>query len=182
MARNKRSIDADLQSLYAQVPQVNCKGLCHFSCTAIDPTNRERERIAAAGVELPAAEEMKRLAQQGAYRCPALTPEKRCSVYEQRPIECRVWGASETLPCPHGCEPVEGELLGPLETADLMMKARLAGGHPRASASRQRSFREALKDPAEQGRMVDVMMEYARTGSNRPGPWVRIVVDKPEDR
>lgn len=182
MARNKRAIDADLQVLYAQVPEINCKGLCHFACTAIDPTNRERELLAEAGVDLPPAQEMKRLAQQGLYRCPALTEEKTCSVYERRPIECRVWGASETLPCPHGCGPVDGELLGPLETADLMMKVRLAGGHPRASASRQRGFREALKDPAEQARMSDHMMEYARTGSNRPGPWIRLVVNEPEDR
>ncbi len=31
--------------------------------------------------------------------------EGRCSVYEVRPLICRLWGATEAMPCPFGCEP-----------------------------------------------------------------------------
>ena len=31
----------------------------------------------------------------------------RCSVYDQRPLICRAFGAAEGLRCPHGCCPAE---------------------------------------------------------------------------
>jgi Fe-S-cluster containining protein len=30
---------------------------------------------------------------------------RRCTVYEARPLICRVYGAAEGLRCPHGCTP-----------------------------------------------------------------------------
>ncbi len=42
---------------------------------------------------------------QGAV-CPYLDIEtKRCTVHENRPLICRLYGVSEGLPCPHGCKP-----------------------------------------------------------------------------
>lgn len=38
--------------------------------------------------------------------CPFLEAE-RCSIYEERPFMCRVWGVADGLTCPHGCEPDE---------------------------------------------------------------------------
>lgn len=36
--------------------------------------------------------------------CPLLENE-RCSVYEVRPMICRLWGLVESMPCPWGCKP-----------------------------------------------------------------------------
>ena len=29
----------------------------------------------------------------------------RCSIYDQRPTVCRLWGDVPEMPCPHGCTP-----------------------------------------------------------------------------
>lgn len=36
--------------------------------------------------------------------CPYLQL-RRCSIYAQRPLICRVFGTAEGLPCRHGCKP-----------------------------------------------------------------------------
>jgi Fe-S-cluster containining protein len=36
--------------------------------------------------------------------CPYLE-EERCTVYEVRPLICRLWGLVESMPCPWGCKP-----------------------------------------------------------------------------
>lgn len=59
-------------------------------------THFERDRIKTAGgpdiqiVQSP---------------CPALDFIGRCSVYEIRPLICRLWGVVETMKCHYGCEP-----------------------------------------------------------------------------
>jgi Fe-S-cluster containining protein len=42
-------------------------------------------------------------------RCPALV-DGRCSVYDVRPLICRLYASAEGLRCPHGCQPVSGML------------------------------------------------------------------------
>ncbi len=38
--------------------------------------------------------------------CPYLDLKtKRCTVYERRPLICRLYGMTEELPCPFGCKP-----------------------------------------------------------------------------
>src|SRR2546429_6087610 len=34
----------------------------------------------------------------------------RCTVYEVRPMICRLWGMVEGMQCPHGCVPEGGHL------------------------------------------------------------------------
>lgn len=41
---------------------------------------------------------------QGDTRCP-FSSVAGCQCYEHRPITCRLFGVSESLPCPHGCGP-----------------------------------------------------------------------------
>lgn len=36
--------------------------------------------------------------------CTALK-EKRCSIYENRPLVCRLWGVTKAMRCPFGCAP-----------------------------------------------------------------------------
>jgi len=89
------------QHVYDQIPAINCQGLCHESCGPVIPaTTGERTHIAATrGVDI--RPDWNHLADY----CPALTMLGRCSVYEDRPTICRLWGVVESMPCPWGCQP-----------------------------------------------------------------------------
>jgi hypothetical protein len=122
-------VDAQLETLYAQVPDVGCKGLCVDACGPIDGGPRELVRMARAGVRLPPREiAIRRMASTpDNYECPALK-DGRCSTYAARPMICHLWGSSEDLPCPYGCRPAPGErLLTSAETQALLDAATKAG-------------------------------------------------------
>lgn len=123
-ARTARRLDA----LYATLPKLECKGLCAHSCIPITVAPEERNRIRREhGVELPEADE---LFAQGCTTCVALQ-DGRCSVYDARPMICRLWGIDETMRCPHGCIP-EGGWLPLLESHRLTLKTYLIAGWPAA--------------------------------------------------
>jgi hypothetical protein len=128
MGKRRSSRDAALAGIYAQVPSVHCKGLCQEACGPIDMTPREDTRIRDAGVDIPqAADAIRQLRDTGDYACPALDAAGRCSVYEVRPLICRLWGAVEELRCPHGCVP-DGGWLSDSAAMELMNVAFRAGG------------------------------------------------------
>lgn len=89
--------------VYAQIPDVGCKGLCQQCCDSIAMSATEQQRIRERhGRILPLA------AGFPGGHCPALTAAGACSVYQDRPFICRLWGATEELRCPHGCVPADG--------------------------------------------------------------------------
>lgn len=109
-----------LEDLYAQLPTVECKGLCYDTCTAIDASELERERLRERGIELPVAlahNRLKEIIASGTTpRCPALGPLNTCTVYDGRPFLCRAFGAvydrrllnpahTQPMMCDHGCIP-----------------------------------------------------------------------------
>lgn len=124
MAPNPRRLDARLQSeVYDKIPAIDCQGLCHDSCGPIGLTVRERQRIErAAGKPLTCG--------AGA-SCSMLTPDRRCGVYDLRPLICRLWGVVETLPCPYGCRPER--YLSAKEGMELTLLADKIGGSDLAS-------------------------------------------------
>lgn len=131
MKRNAReAADRRLAELYAKVPEMDCKGLCHTSCGIIECSTREHELIRQhGGVRIPTMMEFIKRDRAGEIiTCPALTQDRRCSVYEVRPMICRLWGASVAMPCPYGCEPKDGELLDEGETFELLAGSMAAGG------------------------------------------------------
>lgn len=107
---------AVLQEIYAQIPNVDCKGLCWNACAAILVGPYELLRLqTAAGLGLetleledapPGSVLLTNAAKDLVAPCPLLVAG-RCSVYETRPIICRVFGVAEGLPCPHGCTPAK---------------------------------------------------------------------------
>jgi Fe-S-cluster containining protein len=126
--RSRRDARAALDELYARIPDVACRGLCFASCTSIEMSVVERDRIARAGVRiLPLAEQDP--ARVGDDPCPALDADRRCTVYPVRPVICRLWGAVERLRCPHGCEPAGG-WLSDEEAGALIREANAIGGLP----------------------------------------------------
>lgn len=159
MNRTQRNAvtDSALAALYAQVPAVQCKGLCHWTCTPIEMSNRERRKIRDVhGVDIPETPPGVDVRHVEPVDCPALTPLKRCGVYADRPMICRLWGASEPMPCPHGCEPVPGSKLLPLiATRALANDAMHVGGYPPMYNGRpQLSGAETLRDLAEHPEML----------------------------
>jgi Fe-S-cluster containining protein len=112
--------------LYARVPAIpDCDGRCWISCGPADRSQREDQRIRAAGIRITPADEAG--AQPGRYYCEALTAGKQCAVYDIRPMSCRLWGATEGMKCPYGCVP-EGGWLTDQEGLELITEAMRAGG------------------------------------------------------
>jgi uncharacterized protein len=110
----------EIEELWAQVPEVHCKGLCADYCGPIDASVVERRLLRERGVRLRALP----LIEVGTGRarpCPALV-DGRCTVYDIRPLICRIWGAVRRLQCEHGCEP--DRWLSDLESRALINRAR----------------------------------------------------------
>lgn len=138
MAPNPRRLDARLDALYAKLPRLECQGLCHDSCGPVDMSIRERARIRErTGREVTCG--------SGA-SCSMLTPDRRCGVYDIRPLICRLWGILDVLRCPYGCIP-EGGHLSSEDGARLIAEADVIGGAPGHNARRQHVLRQMLEDP-----------------------------------
>jgi Fe-S-cluster containining protein len=111
-----QEIDAMKAAWEAVPPVTACKGLCFDSCTNVPINPVEAyyliERHGAQIVktvhpandpENPAAISMPTLGPDYT-PCRFLTAERRCSIYEERPLVCRMFGHHAlTLRCVHGC-------------------------------------------------------------------------------
>ena len=115
-----------LTEIWAGIPSVACKGLCQDSCGPIAMSNLEESRIRARGFDIPPmADALEALARGDDYYCPALV-DGSCAVYDDRPTICRLWGATQSMPCPHGCTPADA--LSQAESHELLRLSAVAGG------------------------------------------------------
>lgn len=93
----------DFDLIYAGVPGINCKGLCHASCGPIAASDREIDHFEkTTGKSFPDA---LKVLSSTEMRCPHLNVLNRCNVYQNRPLICRLWGIAEEMPCIFGCAP-----------------------------------------------------------------------------
>jgi hypothetical protein len=112
--------------VYARIPEVPCRGLCQDSCGPIAMSREEDRRIRRAGAAIPPMVDALGALERGEeYYCPALR-DGRCSVHEVRPTICRLWGATQSMPCPHGCTPPDA--LTQAQSFELLRLAARAGG------------------------------------------------------
>ncbi len=95
-----------LKAVYAEIPNVKCKGRCASACGLILMSTLEYERLGKPKFE--------------SLRCPVLGEDNRCTKYDLRPAICRLWGATEDLPCPYGCE-IEGS---PVDGAAILVQIK----------------------------------------------------------
>lgn len=122
----RRTREPSLADVYARIPEVRCKGLCEESCGPIAMSAEEDRRLQERGVTVPSMLEGVAAIDRGEeYWCPALR-NGRCTVYDDRPAICRLWGATTSLPCPHGCTP--DHALSQQESFELLAAAGRAGG------------------------------------------------------
>ncbi len=98
-----------LQVIYSKIPDIDCKGLCHQSCTIVPAAKieikRARQRMGGKNPFNPmyaikALQDEKPIIPT----CQALK-DNRCSIYTARPAICRLYGVAEGLDCPFGCVP-----------------------------------------------------------------------------
>ncbi len=92
----------EVDAIYGQVGPVQCKGKCSDSCSPIGNlmTDFERDRIIARVGYGP----NEFTADIGAsVKCNLLTSAGRCSVYDIRPMICRLWSVDQAIPCRAGC-------------------------------------------------------------------------------
>jgi Fe-S-cluster containining protein len=146
-APDQATIRAELDALYAELPSLECRGLCWHSCGPIDMSIAERERIAERGVHIEgytrAAAERYRATGTVA-PCPALGPFRTCGVHDIRPMICRLWGSTETMRCPHGCRP--SRELTEAEQLAFLERSRVIGGSEDSALPRY--LAELAGDPA----------------------------------
>jgi hypothetical protein len=150
--------ERELQALYAELPELDCIGSCWDSCGRIGMTGLEHRRTEAAGVAIPEG----RITDPPAV-CPALTMLHQCSVYDVRPLICRLWGVTDTLPCPFGCRPKDGRAMLTDEQAyEYMARVYdIAGEHRRAE-----EIRRPWRDHPDQARQVMAEMRRANEDTN----------------
>ena len=98
-----------LEELYKKIPQLDCQGHCHPSCSIVPAAKieikRAKERMGGKNPFNPikAVKELQKETPQ-IPSCAALK-DNRCSIYHARPAICRLYGVSEGLECPFGCKP-----------------------------------------------------------------------------
>lgn len=103
-----------IKELYGRMPRTECREGC-FRCCVNSIMMSDDEREAIGGYEWKG-------------RCPKLGEDGRCTVYDRRPLVCRLYGASELLRCEEcGCDqPISEE-----ETLDILRKYRTLSGELR---------------------------------------------------
>lgn len=89
-----------LNRLRRQIPTFQCKPGCQDCCGPIVWTKAERERLISHLAGPATATTCEYILKEGT---------GRCAVYSERPVLCRLFGASEVplLRCPHGCKPAK---------------------------------------------------------------------------
>jgi len=166
-----------IREVYRSLPSIACKGACWNSCGPIDMSTAERQRVADLGYEIPGftEERSKRWADGEPLHCPALNRETlTCDVYEDRPLICRLWGVSASMPCEHGC-PSTGTLTDD-ETYELLFKVMQIGGHPQLDTADGNRFRELLADPE-----VGPLMARFIRGDRSVEPEVKRLIQERQD-
>lgn len=118
-----------LKKIYNKLPTIDCKKLCHTSCGLIAVGKQERkiaEKIMGKDPypTLEEARERLRIATENKekepFRC-SLLKEGKCSIYNIRPLICRIWGLTKKLRCPYGCIP--SRWLEDTEAKEMLTKA-----------------------------------------------------------
>lgn len=89
--------DRIIDTLRQQIPAFACVPGCHDCCGPVTASSTEMAR-------LPRRSSAVREAALDALSCPHLGPQG-CTVYEERPLICRLFGTTPSLPCPRGAGP-----------------------------------------------------------------------------
>jgi hypothetical protein len=137
MTASRARVDriAELEALYAELPVIECRGKCWDSCGRLPLLRIEQRRIRdESGVDIPDGTKSKVPAV-----CPALGIFNQCTVYDSRPLICRLWGLVDNLACNFGCVP-EGGRLSVAEGYELLARGAEIDGQYDTAAMIRASF------------------------------------------
>ena len=107
-----------LHFIYKSIPDVHCKKLCGRDiCSVIPVTDLEYKRISENIKRNPEVKILplgtynnhlikKKVKTFICHTCEFLINDE-CSIYNVRPLICRLWGAVKSMPCHYGCKPVK---------------------------------------------------------------------------
>lgn len=104
----------ELREIYATIPRLACKMLCQQCCGPIGCSEFEARHIFYKTQTKVGRVNPKDF-------CTLLTDSGTCSIYEHRPLICRLWGTVKAMQCPHGCEPERW--LSDSEARELIQRA-----------------------------------------------------------
>ncbi|MBD1575650.1 YkgJ family cysteine cluster protein [Vibrio sp. S11_S32] len=93
---NNREVIAYLRE---RIPSFECKPGCHDCCGPVTTSSEEMSR-------LPVKTDAEHDAALDDYNCVHLGPNG-CTVYEERPLICRLFGTTPRMACPNNCRPDE---------------------------------------------------------------------------
>lgn len=85
--------------LRERIPSFECVQGCHDCCGPVTTSSEEMSR-------LPVKTDAEHEAALNELNCVHLGPNG-CKVYEERPLICRMFGATPHMPCPNGRGPEE---------------------------------------------------------------------------
>jgi hypothetical protein len=111
MSRDRRRIELamyrEIDAVYATLPTVECKGLCHEYCAEILMSSAEEYRLShESGRPYEFIKRFRQLAYglRTPEPCPHLSADKRCTVYTFARRSVVRSAIGEGLPCPFGCQ------------------------------------------------------------------------------
>lgn len=98
-----------LKKIYNKLPEIKCKGLCVEACSIVKVSDIEKKEIARKYAIEPFLSEEQIVEKMmnshpSSWKCGALK-DGRCTVYEDRPLICRLFGLVKAMKCPYGCIP-----------------------------------------------------------------------------
>ena len=105
MFKNRNRLRKKLhEELYGQIPQMACESACSDCCCLVRFSRYEVAQIDTVRIICAV---FKRFRQATTQKCPYVTQENRCSIYQVRPFVCRLFGTAdhERLRCPKGLRP-----------------------------------------------------------------------------
>lgn len=119
-----------LEALYAEIPTFNCIPGCHDCCGPTTGLEAELERAPELNSEAGRVTLTLdgKVIWDGCLTCPYVTAEGQCGIYADRPMICRIFGATEErqLQCPHGRKPERPLTIA--QTRSLMDRYYKIGG------------------------------------------------------
>ena len=94
----------NVREVYAEIPKIECKRLCQRYCGVVFGSAVENVRLSRRIGKSWVETVHKKISDAVDLECIALK-NGACSVYDDRPLMCRLFGVTEKLRCPHGCVP-----------------------------------------------------------------------------
>lgn len=86
-----------IEKLREGIPSFECVPGCHDCCGPVTTSSEEMSR-------LPVKTDAEHAAALNEFNCVHLGPNG-CTVYEERPLICRLFGTTTSMPCPNGRRP-----------------------------------------------------------------------------